>query len=146
MAEGTVNVLLVEDDDLDAEAITRAFQKHRIGNPIRRVSDGREALDLLRGEGEQSFPRPYLILLDLNMPRMNGIEFLNEVRNDPALSDSIIFVLTTSDDDRDKVAAYGKNVAGYMIKAKAGEDFLNLIEILGSYWRFVEFPPEKEQG
>ena len=76
------------------------------------------------------------------MPRMNGIEFLQEVRDDPDLKDSIIFVLTTSADDQDKVAAYEKNVAGYMIKSKAGEDFLHLIEMLGSYWRFVEFPPE----
>lgn len=100
---------------------------------------------MLRGQGGQArFPRPYLILLDLNMPRMNGIEFLEEVRKDADLRDSIIFVLTTSDDDRDKVAAYDKNVAGYIVKAKAGEDFLKLIEMLDNYLTFVEFPPTSD--
>lgn len=145
MADRPVNILLVEDDALDAEAIVRAFEKNRITNSIRRVSDGRAALEVLRGEGgEPPFPRPYLILLDLNMPRMGGIEFLKEVRDDPDLRHSIVFVLTTSDDDKDKVAAYKKNVAGYMVKARAGEDFLNLINMLGSYLKFVEFPPRKD--
>ncbi len=140
-----VTILLVEDDKIDAEAIQRAFHKARIANPITILSDGLEALDCLRGKGEiPPPPRPYLILLDLNMPRMNGIEFLEELRQDENLHDNIVFVLTTSDDDRDKLAAYEQHVAGYMVKAKAGEDFMQLIGMLNHYWRVVEMPPGRE--
>ena len=145
MSTNTVTVLLVEDDEIDAEAIKRAFKKARIANPIINASDGIEALQMLRGEGEhEKLPPPYIILLDLNMPRMNGIEFLDELRQDPELDASIVFVLTTSDDDRDMLAAYQKHVAGYMIKSKAGEDFIQLIGLLDHYWRVIEMPPQKE--
>ena len=145
MSTDTVTVLLVEDDDIDAEAIDRAFKRARIANPIVNASDGIEALEVLRGEGDQErLSRPYIVLLDLNMPRMNGIEFLEELRNDPELHDSIVFVLTTSDDDRDMLAAYAKQVAGYMIKSKAGEDFIQLIGLLDHYWRVIEMPPLKD--
>lgn len=140
----TVTILLVEDDQIDAEAIKRAFAKARIVNPLIVFSDGLAALDCLLGKSEVAPPpRPYLILLDLNMPRMNGIEFLEALRADADLHDNIVFVLTTSDDDRDKVAAYDQHVAGYMVKSKAGEDFMKLIGMLDHYWRVVEMPPEK---
>ncbi|WP_425397224.1 response regulator [Aeoliella sp.] len=135
----TVHILLVEDDDVDTEGIRRAFQRARIVNPLTRVIDGIEALEVLRSS---DISRPYLILLDLNLPRMNGIEFLEELRADDQLHDSVVFVLTTSDDDRDKVAAYEKQIAGYMVKARAGEDFMKLIGLLDHYWRVVELPPE----
>ena len=145
MSTNAVTVLLVEDDEIDAEAIDRAFKRAKIANPIVNVTDGIEALNTLRGtEGKEALRRPYVILLDLNMPRMNGIEFLQELREDESLHDSVVFVLTTSDDDRDKVAAYKKQVAGYMIKSKAGEDFMQLIGMLDHYWRVVELPPRKE--
>ena len=144
MITSTIHILLVEDDDVDAEAIERSFLKHKISNPIRVVQDGRQALAVLRGQsGESPLTRPFLILLDLNMPRMNGIEFLGELRNDPNLRDSIVFVLTTSDADQDKVASYDQNVAGYIVKSRAGGDFIELITMLNGYWRVVEFPPEK---
>lgn len=140
----TVTILLVEDDNIDAEAIRRAFLKAKIANPIVAVKDGIEALECLRGTGGgEPLPRPHLVLLDLNMPRMNGIEFLEEIRRDPDLCDSVVFVLTTSDDDRDKVAAYEKHVAGYIVKSKAGYDFMSMINLLDHYWRIVELPPER---
>lgn len=142
MADNTVTILLVEDDEIDAEAIDRAFKRARIANPILNVTDGLQALSVLRGEnGETRLDRPYIILLDWNMPRMNGVEFLEELRKDPNLRDSVVFVLTTSNDDRDKVAAYERQVAGYMVKSKAGEDFMQLIALLDHYWRVVELPP-----
>ncbi|MEM6329335.1 MAG: response regulator [Planctomycetota bacterium] len=145
MADNTVTILLVEDDQIDAEAIRRAFVKARIANPIEVVPDGVEALKRLRGDGgAEKLGQPYLVLLDLNMPRMNGIEFLEELRQDIELRPSIVFVLTTSDDDRDKLAAYDKQVAGYMVKSKAGEDFVKLIGMLDHYWRVVEMPPAAE--
>ncbi len=144
MDDRTVHIVLVEDDDLDAEAVARAFRKQKIANPIHRVCDGVEALELLRGrDGQAPLRRPYLVLLDLNMPRMDGIEFLAELRADPHLRDTIVFVLTTSDADTDKAAAYASQVAGYLVKSKAGEDFSHLARVVECFWRYVEFPPEK---
>lgn len=140
-----VHLLLVEDDQVDAEAIQRAFRQQKIANPFIVVRDGEEALKALRGEdGHERVPRPYLILLDLNMPRMNGIEFLEALRHDPDLQRSIVFVLTTSDRDEDKLAAYEKHVAGYILKSRAGEDFLDVIKLLRTYWRIIEFPPQED--
>ena len=140
----TVKIVLAEDDDLDAEAVVRAFKKQRIANPIHRVKDGIEALMLLRGtETEPPLPRPFLVLLDLNMPRMDGIEFLDELRKDSQLKDTIVFVLTTSNAETDKILAYEKHIAGYLVKSKAGEEFVNLTDMINCYWRYVEFPPEK---
>ncbi len=138
-----IHILLVEDDDIDAEAIVRAFRKQKIANPVTIVSDGIEALKVLRGTDDQErLPRPYLILLDINMPRMNGIEFLQVLRQDAELERSIVFMLTTSNRDEDKLAAYDEQIAGYLVKARAGEEFADLISMLNSYWRVVEFPPE----
>ena len=82
----TVNILLVEDDEIDAEALQRSFAKHKIANPITVAKDGLEALQILRGaDDREPFASPYIILLDLNMPRMNGIEFLEAIRADDEL-------------------------------------------------------------
>ena len=142
-----VTILLIEDDDVDAEAVQRAFRQQRIANPFHVVPDGVEALLALRGQGTYApVPRPYLILLDLNMPRMNGIEFLEAIREDPELRRSIVFVLTTSNSDQDKLAAYEQHVAGYIVKSRAGEDFLEVVKLLRTYWRIIEFPPHDEEG
>ncbi len=140
----TITVLLVEDNDVDVEAIRRAFKKQRIANPIVVAEDGVAALELLRRAPEdRGISRPFLILLDLNMPRMNGLEFLEELRADADLRDSIVFVLTTSKSEQDKVDSYHLNIAGYMVKGQVGEGFLNLVSMLGHYWRVVAFPPTK---
>ena len=136
-----VTLLLVEDDVVDAEAIQRAFRQQRIANPFVVVRDGVEALKTLRGENDVVVPHPFVVLLDINLPRMNGIEFLQALRNDPSLSRTVVFVLTTSDREEDKVAAYDHHVAGYILKSRAGEDFLEVIKLLKVYWRLVEFPP-----
>ena len=138
----TLQILLVEDDEIDAEAVQRALTKQRIVNPVVRAKDGLAALECLRGQNDNPpLERPFLILLDLNMPRMNGVEFLKELRGDRDFHDSIVFVLTTSDSDRDKVAAYEQNVAGYIVKSHAGEDFISVMGLVEHYWRYVEFPP-----
>lgn len=141
MTSRSVNVLLVEDNVIEQEAIRRAFAQHRIANPIHVAVNGFDALDQLRGtNGRPKLPAPFLILLDLNMPRMNGIEFLNALRSDEALHGSVVFVLTTSRRDEDRVASYNHNVAGYIVKSDVGAGFLRLIELLDHYWRVVEFP------
>ena len=137
-----VTLLLVEDDLVDAEAIQRAFRQQRIANPFVVVRDGVEALAVLRGEGDVEVPYPYVVRLDINMPRMNGIEFLENLRADPELARTVVFVLTTSDREEDKVAAYDNHVAGYILKSRAGEDFLEVIRLLKVYWRLIEFPPD----
>ena len=143
MGDSTVKIVLAEDDDLDAEAVERAFKKQKIANPIHRVKDGIEALTLLRGtEDKPPLQRPFLVLLDLNMPRMDGIEFLDELRKDPELNDTIVFVLTTSNAESDKISAYKRHIAGYLLKSKAGEEFINLTQMVDCYWRYVEFPPK----
>jgi CheY-like chemotaxis protein len=136
-----LNILLVEDDDGDAKAIERAFKKARIANPILRAVDGLEALEMLKGTGgKMKPPSPYLLLVDLNMPRMNGIQLIQALRADPDLRHTVAFVLTTSKRDEDKTAAYDLNVAGYILKRTAGNDFLNLVSLVDFYWRIVELP------
>ncbi len=135
------SILLVEDDDADAKAIVRSFQKAKIGNPIRRAIDGLEALDILKGDnGQTKLAEPFILVVDLNMPRMNGIEFVEAVRSDERLNQSIVFILSTSKRDEDKTAAYNLNVAGYIVKATAGADFLALASLMDSYGRIVELP------
>ena len=136
---GALNIILVEDDDGDAKAVVRAFQKARVANPIIRVRDGVDALSLLRGE-TGSPPETYILLTDVNLPRMSGLELLPEIRRDARLARAVVFVMTTSDADRDKDLAHDGNVAGYILKSNAGADFLNLVRTLDQYWHIVEMP------
>ena len=137
----TVNVLLVDDDDGDAKSVERAFRSARIANPIVRAIDGIDALSVLRGcDGRLKLAPPYLLLVDLNMPRMNGIELVESLRQDRELHNCIVFMLTTSNRDEDKLAAYDLNIAGYIVKERAGQDFQRLIDMMQGYWRIVELP------
>ena len=139
----TIQILLAEDDEVDAEAVTRSFQRANITHPITIAHDGLEALDMLRGSaGYLRLPTPHLILLDINMPRMNGIEFLRALREDHDLKSSVVFVLTTSDRYEDKLAAYNHFVAGYILKQRAGVCFDELTTMLDRFTQLVEFPPE----
>lgn len=136
-----VTVLVVEDDAVDAMAVERSFRKLKIVNPIVVARDGLDAFELLRGkDGGAGIEKPFIILLDLNMPRMNGIEFLTALRADPQLKSSVVFVLTTSRLDEDRAHAYNLNVAGYIMKSEAGRGFLDAIVMIDHYWRVVELP------
>jgi CheY-like chemotaxis protein len=137
----TVNLLLVDDDEVDVQGLKRAFSKSRIGNPITVARDGVEALEFLRGEnGKQKLPKPHLILLDLNMPRMNGFEFLDVIRGDEELKNTVVFMITTSKAEEDKAKAYGQHVAGYIIKQDPANTFMQAVSLLEHYWKIVEFP------
>jgi CheY-like chemotaxis protein len=141
--ERAATVLLVDDDHVDALAVSRAFRQRNLPDALVRARDGLEALEILRGAaGQPPLPRPHVVILDLNMPRMNGLEFLAELRADPALRDTIVFVLTTSSSDQDLAAAYRHNIAGYLAKSTAGEDVSKVVKLLEDYWRVVE-PPRK---
>jgi CheY-like chemotaxis protein len=138
MAEHLLNILLVEDDDVDVMNVRRAFQRAHVSNPLHVASNGLEAIELLRGDTLPLDRR--LVLLDLNMPRMNGIEFLRAIRADDALRSLPVVVLTTSNDERDKVDAYNLNVAGYLLKPVTFSDFVDLMAALNKYWMLVEMP------
>ena len=143
MIEGKMtNILLVEDDEVDVMNVQRAFKKNNITNPLYFATNGIEALVMLRGDGNPpSLPRERrMILLDLNMPKMNGIEFLRELRADPELKPIPVIVLTTSNEDRDKVEAYNLNVAGYILKPITFSNFVEAVGTLNKYWTLSEIP------
>ncbi len=141
MAENLVSILLIEDDEVDIMNVQRAFKKNNINNPLFVANNGLEALDKLRGSNGQSIrPFPKIILLDMNMPKMGGIEFLQEVRKDDGLKSLSIFVMTTSNEESDKVAAYNLNVAGYIFKPLSFESFVSAIAVLNHYWQLCEQP------
>lgn len=136
-----VNILLIEDDEVDIMNLQRAFRKNNISNPLYIARDGLEALQMLKGENpEVKVPQPKILLLDINMPRMNGIEFLIQLRKDPELRSLSVFVMTTSNEESDKIAAYDLNVAGYVLKPLSFEGFTNAISILNHYWQLCEIP------
>jgi CheY-like chemotaxis protein len=133
-----LNILLVEDDEVDVMNVRRAFQKNHITNPLFVASNGLDALEQLRG---RQIPRERrIVLLDLNMPKMNGIEFLREVRQDPELKQTPVVVLTTSNDERDRIEAYNLNVAGYLLKPVTFSNFCEVMTALNKYWALVELP------
>lgn len=140
MENKMTNLLLVDDDEIDVMTVQRAFKKNNITNKLYVAHNGLEALAMLRGNGELPFvPLPRrLVLLDLNMPKMGGIEFLRELRSDPQLKATPVIVLTTSNEDRDKVEAYNLNVAGYIIKPVTFTKFVEAIGTLNKYWMLSE--------
>jgi hypothetical protein len=139
-----VPILLVEDDQLDVRNVHRAFERVKITNPLYVVSNGEEALAFLRREGPfddpATAPRPGLILLDLNMPVMGGLEFLDIYRNDKKLQSIPSVVLTTSDEERDLIQAYAKGVAGYIVKPVSFAKFVDAVSTLNLYWTVCELP------
>lgn len=138
MAEKMIDLLLVEDDDIDVMNVRRALERNKITNPLYVAGNGLEALEMLRN-GTVPGPRR-LVLLDLNMPRMNGIEFLRVVRADPELHALNVVVLTTSNNERDKVEAFNLNVAGYLLKPVTFLNFVDLMATLNKYWMLCEMP------
>ena len=136
-----LSILLVEDDDVAAEAVMRSLVRLQVPFPLVCAEDGQAALAILRGQDPaRRVQRPLVILLDLNMPRMNGFEFLQELRADPVLREEIVFVLTTSDADADRLKAYQEQIAGYMVKSAVGPQFAKLAQLLLSYEAAVTLP------
>jgi len=136
--EKVLNILLVEDDKVDVMNVRRAFEKNRIANPLFVAGNGREGLEMLRSNRVPMERR--IVLLDLNMPKMNGLEFLRELRADAQLQSTPVIVLTTSNDERDKVEAYNLNIAGYLLKPVTFMNFVDVMTALNKYWTLVELP------
>ena len=136
-----VKFLIVDDDQISVMAMRRAMRKLKIINETHVCTDGQHALDFLREEARKIAGQPpYIVTLDLNMPRMGGLEFLAELRRDPELSRMVIFVFTTSDIPKDVQEAYHHNVAGYVVKENPTETFAAALDMLDSYARIVELP------
>ncbi|MEN6575162.1 MAG: response regulator [Phycisphaerales bacterium] len=133
------SVLLVEDDAIDAMTVHRAFRDLKLSNPLAHVTNGEEALEYLRNEDN---PKPCVILLDLNMPRMNGVEFMKITKADSILRKIPVVVLTTSRDDRDIVESYKLGVAGYIVKPVDYRNFVEAIRTIDVYWTLSELPRE----
>ncbi|MCP4152628.1 MAG: response regulator [bacterium] len=137
-----VPILLVEDDDVDAENVSRALKKNKIVNPLYITCHGEDALAFLRHttpyEAEELFPRPGIILLDLNMPVMNGLEFLGIIKADDSLKSIPVIILTTSREESDRVESFKLSVAGYIIKPIEFESFVKAVKTIELYWTLSE--------
>jgi CheY-like chemotaxis protein len=129
----------VEDDKVDAMAVKRAIKDLKIANQLEIVGDGEQALNFLRNPKN---PAPCIILMDINMPRMNGIELLKIIKNDPELKLIPVVVLTTSKEDQDKFDSFNLGVAGYMIKPADYLKFVELVRAVDCYWTISEIAAE----
>lgn len=139
MSEKILNILLVEDDYLDIMNVERELKKIGLTQPLHVARNGREALKMLRGEGVPRIsPAPKVILLDINMPKMNGMEFLTELRHDPEFSHIPVFIMTTSNEETDRMAAQKLQVSGYILKPLSFETFDNNLSSLDSFSLFLD--------
>jgi CheY-like chemotaxis protein len=134
-----LSILLIEDDDVAAESVTRSLRKISPEIHIITAENGKVGLDIIQNKiPERMIKTPYIVLLDLNMPVMSGHEFLEEIRSSNEFNDIVVFVLTTSDDDRDRTQAYNHNIAGYMVKSAVGPQFSKLSALLYAYKQAIE--------
>jgi CheY-like chemotaxis protein len=134
MIDENAGILLVEDDRVDIMTVQRALRRNRIHNPLHVARTAPEALAMLRGDGGQPpIPRPALVLLDLNLPRMSGIEFLDQLRADPRLQDLKVIVLTSSNEPNDRAAAFTYEVEDYVVKPHSFDEFAVAINTLLRY-------------
>jgi CheY-like chemotaxis protein len=136
MLKNDESILLIEDDRVDIMTVQRALQKNSIGNPLHIARTGLEALDMLRGSNgvHKMDPLPGLILLDLNLPKMSGFEFLQELRSDPHLKALRIIVLTSSNEPKDRAAAFEFEVDDYIVKPHAFDDFTQAMATILALW------------
>lgn len=137
-----VPILVVEDDEVDLGDILRAFKKNKITNPVFVANNGEEALQFLRCEGpfadREDNTLPGIILLDINMPIMNGIEFLRVIKADEHFKTVPVIVLTTSKEDNDRLESFRLSVAGYIIKPVDFEKFVEAVKTFELYWTLSE--------
>jgi len=130
-------ILLLEDDTVDAMTVKRALKDIKVLNPLVRTANGEEGLAYLKDEKNE---KPCVILLDLNMPKMNGIEFLKVAKGDEKLKKIPAIVMTTSKDDKDWIQSFNLNVAGYIVKPIDYQKFVEAIRIINLYWTLSELP------
>jgi len=140
----TTEILLVEDNPNDVELTLRAFGKHKLANNVKVARDGQEALDLLFGTGEPNGARPRrpkVILLDLKLPKVDGLEVLREIRTSDSLRNVPVVILTSSREESDIVESYNLGVNSYIVKPIEFEKFVETVQTLGLYWLLLNEPP-----
>ncbi len=130
-------ILLIEDDEVDVLLVRRVLKELKVSNPVTVAGNGEIALERLR---DNELPRPALIFLDLNMPRMSGLEFLRQARAEGCADGIPVIVLTTSRQDQDVVEGFEYNVSGYMIKPVAYSEFVEVMKTIDRYWSMSELP------
>jgi len=130
-------ILLVEDDEVDVLTVKRALKEIQVTNRVAVAGDGEDALDVLKHFQPE---RPCLILLDLNMPRMTGLELLRIVKSDAQLKRIPVVVLTTSTDEQDKIESFNLGAAGYMVKPVDYRQFVEVVRTIDRYWTVSELP------
>lgn len=135
-------ILLVEDEPLDVQNIKNAFNRNGMPYDLVVAENGQQALQMLLGQGFPKLkPTPQIILLDIRMPIMDGINFLSRLRSIPELKASNVYILTNSDEEKHKIDSYNLNVAGYILKPEAFQDLVTTIGSLINYWKLIEIPP-----
>lgn len=137
-----VEILLVEDNESDAELITRVLRKHHLANNIVLLKDGVEALEFLSGENTKKAPQ--VVLLDIKLPKLDGIEVLRRMKSDNRTKDIPVVILTSSNQDRDIQAAYELGVNSYVTKPIKFDEFAKVVSELGLYWMMLNVPPTRE--
>jgi CheY-like chemotaxis protein len=141
----TFPILLVEDDASDAFLLQRAFTKAQVANPLHMVNSGEDALAYLKGEGRfadrREFPFPAIVLLDIKMPRLDGLELLSIIRRDPQLRRLVIIMLSSSGEQRDVDRAFELNANSYLVKPARLDGMAEILETLKNYWlRMNQYP------
>lgn len=137
MIPKTTSLLIVEDDDVDYKLLMRSFSQHKIANVTVRAKDGLDAWQKIKSGDIQ---KPFIILLDLNMPRMNGKELLTEIRNDPIYTDTVVFLMTTSTDKDDIKDSFAHHAAGYFLKDNVQGSIDKMVDVIDGYWQIVVLP------
>jgi two-component system, response regulator len=145
MGTNEIEILLVEDNLNDAELTMRALKKQKLTNNIHHVKDGAEALDFLFSQGKYSDRKMdmiKLVLLDIKLPKINGIEILRRIRGDKKLSNTPVVMLTSSNEDRDIIESYDLKVNSYIVKPVEFDKFMAAVSEIGLYWVLLNQPPK----
>lgn len=144
MKKGSFAVLLAEDNEHDIIATKRAWKKHHIANPLYIVKDGEECLDFLHKRGKygdpETTPRPGILLLDINMPKMDGLSVLKHVRQDKTLRHLPVVILTSSKDEEDRLKSYNLGVNAYIVKPVGFDNFSEAVRTINLFWELVDLP------
>ena len=145
MSNGEVEIVLVEDNPNDAELITRSLKRHHLANKLVLLKDGAEALEFLLAEGvpvySSGHPAPRVVLLDIKLPKVDGIEVLRQMKSDERTRDIPVVILTSSNEERDVKEAYALGVNSFVTKPIKFEEFAKVVAELGMYWLMVNVPP-----
>lgn len=144
MKKGSFAVLLAEDNEHDIIATKRAWKRHHIANPLYMVKDGEECLDFLHQRGKYSepetTPRPGILLLDINMPKMDGLAVLKHIREDRKLRHLPVVILTSSKDEEDRLKSYNLGVNAYIVKPVGFDNFSEAVRTINLFWELVDLP------